>query len=101
MIKKKRILIDLDRLKDVHNGLGQIALNFGKYIQDLKDDRFEFTLLVPKQYIGYFGNNVNYETISIKRRYFPIYAQIMICGIQFIKTLLSFLLIKRHHLLLQ
>ena len=71
MIKKKRILIDLDRLKDVHNGLGQIALNFGKYIQDLKDDRFEFTLLVPKQYIGYFGNNVNYETISIKRRYFP------------------------------
>lgn len=101
MIKKKRILIDLDRLKDVHNGLGQIALNFGKYIQDLKDDRFEFTLLVPKQYIGYFGNNVNYETISIKRRYFLIYAQIMICGIQFIKTLLSFLLINRHHLFLQ
>lgn len=101
MIKKKRILIDLDRLKDVHNGLGQIALNFGKYIQDLKDDRFEFTLLVPKQYIGYFGNNVNYETISIKEDISLIYAQIMICGIQFIKTLLSFLLINRHHLFLQ
>ena len=71
MKKPYSILIDLDRLKDLNAGLGQVALLFGEEVAKLKDDRFRFTFLVPKDYVGYFGNSVDYEAISFKRRYFP------------------------------
>ena len=65
------ILIDLDRLKDVNNGLGQVALLFGKALAATKDHNFAFTYLVPKEYVGFFGDYVDYEVVSLKRRYFP------------------------------
>jgi len=67
----KKVLIDLDRLKDINTGLGQVSLHFGKKISELCDKDFEFTFLVPKKFVGYFGDKVNYEKISLKRRYFP------------------------------
>ena len=69
--KKYNILIDLDRLKDLNTGLGQVALFFGQEISKLDDPDFKFTLLVPRKYMNYFGDNVDYELISLKRRYFP------------------------------
>jgi glycosyltransferase involved in cell wall biosynthesis len=69
--KPVSVLIDLDRLKDLNTGLGQVADFFGKEISQLKDSTFKFTLLVPKKFKGYFGNNVDYEAVSLKRRYFP------------------------------
>jgi glycosyltransferase involved in cell wall biosynthesis len=65
------ILIDLDRLKDVNTGLGHVAVEFGKAIAKIKDSSFKFTFLVPKKFDGYFGNTIDYEIISLKRRYFP------------------------------
>ena len=65
------VLIDLDRLKDLNTGLGQVAEFFGDEISRLKNDTFKFTLLVPKKFKGYFGNNIDYEITSLKRRYFP------------------------------
>jgi glycosyltransferase involved in cell wall biosynthesis len=70
-MKKYNILIDLDRLKDPNNGLGQVALFFGEQISLLTDPLFEFTFLVPRNFVGKFGDKVNYEAISAKRRYFP------------------------------
>lgn len=70
MNKKYNILIDLDRLKDVTTGLGQVALFFGEEIANINDPNFHFTYLVPKKFIGFFGNNVSYEKVSFKRRYF-------------------------------
>ena len=72
-MKTSKILIDLDRLKNPWNGLGQFALKFGtelakKTYQDLK-----FTFLVPPKYVGYFGNHVDYEITNWKRRYFPYF----------------------------
>lgn len=68
---KLSILIDLDRLKDLNTGLGQVAAFFGDEISKLNDERFRFTLLVPKKFKGYFGNLVDYEVVSLKRRYLP------------------------------
>jgi glycosyltransferase involved in cell wall biosynthesis len=70
-MEKLSVLIDLDRLKDLNTGLGQVALFFGEGISRLKDDRFKFTLLVPRKFKGYFGDLVDYEVVSLKRRYFP------------------------------
>jgi glycosyltransferase involved in cell wall biosynthesis len=68
---KLSVLIDLDRLKDLNTGLGQVALFFGEGISKVEDERFRFTLLVPRKFKGYFGNLVDYEVVSLKRRYFP------------------------------
>jgi len=68
---KYSVLIDLDRLKDLNTGLGQVAAFFGAEISKAEHSKFRFTLLVPKKFKGYFGNLVDYEVVSLKRRYFP------------------------------
>lgn len=68
---KLSVLIDLDRLKDLNTGLGQVAEFFGHEISRIAHERFRFTLLVPRKFKGYFGNLVDYEVVSLKRRYFP------------------------------
>ena len=70
-MKPISVLIDLDRLKDLNTGLGQVAEFFGDEISKIKDENFRFTLLVPAKFKGYFGNSVDYEVVSLKRRYFP------------------------------
>lgn len=71
----KRILIDLSTLRHPMCGLGQIALNYGrwyqKHAQELSD-RLDITLLVPKNYIGAFGDEVHYLKRNTLRRLFPI-----------------------------
>lgn len=71
---KKKILIDLSILRHPMCGLGQIALNYGRWYQqnaaDLSD-RLDITLLVPKNYIGAFGDNVRYLKRNDIRRQFP------------------------------
>ena len=71
MSKKYDVLIDLDRLKDLNNGLGQVALNYGNLLGKTDDPHLTFTLLVPENFVGYFGDKVNYEAVTLKRRYFP------------------------------
>ncbi len=68
---KKNILIDLDRLKNIHTGLGQVSLNFGKELAKIKDEDLHFTFLLPKEFVNSFGTNVSYEVVSLKRRWFP------------------------------
>lgn len=65
------VLIDLDRLKAPNNGLGQVALNLAEEISRTEIPGFKFALLVPPDFVGKFGNNVNYEVTSWKRRLFP------------------------------
>ena len=62
---KLSVLIDLDRLKDLNTGLGQVAEFFGDEISKVNNDRFRFTLLVPRKFKGYFGN------IGLIMRLFP------------------------------
>lgn len=60
---KKRILIDLSKLRQPMCGLGQIALNYGRwYANNARSysDKLDVTLLVPKNFVGSFGNDVHY-----------------------------------------
>lgn len=75
---KKKVLIDLTVLKHINCGLGQIAYNYARYWgENAKNMEFEITFLVPKQYVGAFGNDVRYLTPSwvydLSRIFFPIY----------------------------
>jgi len=70
-VKKQTVLIDLDRLKNLNTGLGQTALLFGTALSKLDERQLQFTFLVPKAFNGYFGSNVQYENIALRRRYFP------------------------------
>lgn len=57
----KRILIDLSILRHPYCGLGQIALNYGRwYAQHADELPAEVTLLVPKPFVGAFGQRVRY-----------------------------------------
>ena len=57
-----RILIDLSILKNVHCGLGQVALNYGYFFRDVYQpvEGEEIFLLVPESFIGAFGDKVHY-----------------------------------------
>lgn len=57
-----RILIDLSILKNVHCGLGQVALNYGYFFRDVYQpvEGEEIFLLVPEAFIGAFGDKVQY-----------------------------------------
>jgi len=70
-MKQKNILVDLDRLKDPYNGLGQVALNLGEALSKTEDDSLHFTYLVPSSFVNYFGSKVSYEVVSTRRRYLP------------------------------
>lgn len=69
--RKFKVLIDLDRLKDLTTGLGQVAFHLGKTLSGINDENLHFTFLVPAKYRGYFGDQVDYEVVSLKRRVFP------------------------------
>lgn len=71
---KKKILIDLSILRHPMCGLGQIAINYGRWYQRNAAslaDKLDITLLVPKNYIGAFGNDVHYIKRNDIHRQFP------------------------------
>ena len=69
----KRVLIDLDRLREPTSGLGHVALYFGerlaKRAAEIADMRFTF--LLPPSFKGYFGNAVEYVTTQKRYKFFP------------------------------
>lgn len=74
MGEAKNILVDLGKLVNLYTGLGQVSLNFGAELAALQDPRLNFTFLTPPDYIGKFGDAVQYEPLSYRRRYLPALA---------------------------
>lgn len=61
----KKVLIDLSILKHINCGLGQIAYNYARYWgENAKKMEFEVHLMLPRHYVGAFGNDVHYHTSS-------------------------------------
>ena len=75
MNEPKKILVDLGKLKNRYSGLGEVTYNFGKVLSEnidlLKKENIEVDLLVPADYKGSFGNDVNYISLNFFRRHFP------------------------------
>jgi glycosyltransferase involved in cell wall biosynthesis len=74
MVFKKKILIDAGKLKHRYTGLGEVAFHFAAEIinqyDTWKDKNFEFYFLVPRNYIGAFGNKVKYIPLNFFWRHF-------------------------------
>ena len=68
----KKVLIDLSILKHLNCGLGQIAYNYARYYgENAGKLDFEVHLLLPKAYVGVFGNDVHYHKSSDLFSLFP------------------------------
>lgn len=68
------ILIDLSILRHPHCGLGQIALNYGRWYGRHADGlgrQERVTLLVPAEYVDAFGTGVDYLPARTVYRYMP------------------------------
>ena len=71
---KKKLLVDLSILRHPMCGLGQIALNYGRWFAQHAPelaDRLDITLLVPKNFEGAFGNDVHYLRRTSLRHLIP------------------------------
>jgi glycosyltransferase involved in cell wall biosynthesis len=71
MTKKKYILVDLFRLKHINTGLGQVCLAYGSELSKIRHPHFQFTFLVPRNFVGYFGEGVNYIVPDTTNYFFP------------------------------
>lgn len=68
----KKVLVDLSILKHLNCGLGQIAYNYAKYFGEHADEYdFEIHLLLPKSFVGHFGNKVYYHVSHKIYKIFP------------------------------
>ena len=70
---KKTVLLDLGKLKDLNNGLGQVSYQLGKKLENYNDNEneIEFHYLLPKGFDTAFKKATHFEIISSRRRYFP------------------------------
>jgi glycosyltransferase involved in cell wall biosynthesis len=75
MITKKKILIDAGKLKHRNTGLGEVSFHFATELinqyNSWKDKGFEIYFLVPRNYVGAFGNKVKYIPLNFFWRHFP------------------------------
>lgn len=71
----KKILIDLEKLKNRYVGLGEVSSRFAKALEPhakkLQEEGIEIYLLVPPSYKNHFGRNFHYISATILNKRFP------------------------------
>lgn len=67
-----KVLVDLSMLRHPFCGLGQVALNYGRWLGTHPQSDMEISLLVPKAYIGAFGDDVRYVEARLLNRLLPL-----------------------------
>jgi len=71
----KKILIDLEKLKNRYVGLGEVSSRFAKALQghakSLHEEGIEIYLLVPASYRGQFGEDFHYINATFLNKRFP------------------------------
>lgn len=66
----KSVLLEMEKLKNLHSGLGQFCFHLGSEFK--KTESLNFNYYVPEKLIGMFGENVNYTKQSILHKFFPL-----------------------------
>lgn len=71
----KRILIDLEKLKDPYVGLGEVSFRYATVLAEkapaLKKEGIALCALVPPSFVGHWGNAFTYFQTGFRSRYFP------------------------------
>ena len=70
-VSPPRVLIDLERLRQPYSGLGQVAWNLGRELLAEQDFDWQPVFLLPRNRQGMFGETVEYEVPSWRRRLVP------------------------------
>lgn len=66
---RPRVLIDVERLRQPNSGLGQVALHLvNEYLRNPPED-WQPVFLLPEDRLDVFGQDIEYETATWKRRY--------------------------------
>lgn len=70
-MNRKKILICVDKIKDLNSGLGRVSIEFAKEL--MNSDEFEYTYLVPAKYEG--DDFIGCKTIKLNlfRKFFSGY----------------------------
>lgn len=66
-----RVLIDAERLRQPNSGLGQVAFNLGKEFLAHPSATWRPVFLIPENRLGVFGQPIDHEIPSLRRRYAP------------------------------
>jgi len=67
---KKKVLLDLVKIKNLYSGLGQVSLNMAVHFSQIEDNELEFTFLLPSEAASSFKNTA-IEKVNFLRRYIP------------------------------
>src|SRR5258708_6033895 len=71
----KKILIDLEKLKNRYVGLGEVSSRFAKALEPhakkLHEEGIDIYLLVPPSYKNHFGKDLHYITANFLNKKFP------------------------------
>ena len=56
----KRVLVEMEKLKNPNSGLGQFCINIGEQFQKLERDNLELDFYLPALQKSTFGENINF-----------------------------------------
>ncbi len=68
----KRVLLEMEKLKNLNSGLGQVCLALGREFQKVAQEKCDFTYYVPEDYTGSFGDQVHYLRKRKRHRFLKI-----------------------------
>lgn len=63
--KRKRILLDFERMEGLFTGFYYFNLHFGKSVLRLAPDYMDFSFYLIQSQFGMFGNDVRYESKNL------------------------------------
>lgn len=68
--KMKRVTLDMDKLRNLHSGLGQYCLCLGRALEKQNNYDLALNYLIPDEAVNLLGNDAKYEVINWKNRIF-------------------------------
>lgn len=68
----KRVLLEMERLKNPYNGLWQVCLSLGEQFQKIEPQNLRLDFYLPDSHRGIFGERFGYVKHSALHKFFPL-----------------------------
>ena len=68
----KRVLIEMEKLKNLNSGLGQFCLSIGEQFQNLHPQNLELDFYLPSLQKNVFGEDFNYVKHTAFHKLIPL-----------------------------
>lgn len=70
----KTVLLEFEKLKDLHSGLGQFCFHLGKELSQLKNSELEFVFFQPAKNFNLFGDSFSYINSAKYKRLHSLFS---------------------------